>query len=62
MTLLVFLGRSSLLEGVGILSACPKVFNNFKTDVFEVDPLIVLTSVPYPGYQILAFAGTRRST
>jgi len=62
MTLLVFLGGSSLLEGVGIVSACPKVLNDFKTDVFEVDPLIVITSVPFPTYQVLAFASTRSGT
>jgi len=61
-TLLVFLGGSLLLEGVGIVSACPKVLNGFKADVFEVDPLIVVTSVPFPTYQVLAFAGTRSST
>jgi len=43
----MFLGGSSLLEGVGIVSGCPKVLNYFKTDVFEVDPLIVMTSVPF---------------
>jgi len=47
-TLLVFLAGSSLLEGVGIVSACPRVLNDFKADVFEVDPLIVITSVTFP--------------
>jgi len=61
-TLLVFLGGSSLLEGVGIVSTCPKVLNDFKADVFKVDPLIVITSVIFPSYQVLAFAGTRSST
>ena len=61
MTLLVFLGGSSLLEGVGVISTCPKVLNDFKADVFEVDPLIVITSVTFPSYQVLAVAGTRRS-
>jgi len=61
-TLLVFLGGSLLLEGVGIVSACPKVLNNFKADVFEVGPFIVITSVPFPSCQVLAFAGTRSST
>ena len=41
-TLLVFLGGFSLLEGVGLLSPCLKVLNNFKADVFEVDPLLVI--------------------
>jgi len=49
-TLLVFLGGSSLLEGVGIVSACPKILNNFKTDGFEVDPLIVITSITFPSH------------
>jgi len=48
-----------LLEGVGIVSACPKVLNYFKADVYEVDPFIVITSVPFPTYQLLAFASTR---
>jgi len=61
-TLLVFLGGSSLLEGVGIISAYPKVLNNFRADVFEVDPFIVITFVPFPTYQVLAFASTRSST
>jgi len=50
MTLLVFLGGSSLFKGVGIVSTCPKVLNNFKADVFEVDPLIVITPVLFPTY------------
>jgi len=62
LTLLVFLGGSSLLEGVGIVSSCPKVLNDFKADVFIVDPLIVITSVTFPSYKVLAFAGTRSST
>jgi len=62
MTLLVFLGGSLLLKGIGIISACPKILNDFKTDVFEVDPLIVITSVPFPTYQVLTFVGTRSST
>jgi len=61
-TLLVFLIGSSLLEGVGIVSTCPKVLNDFKADIFEVDPLIGITSVPFPTYQVLAFASTRGST
>jgi len=61
-TLLVFLGGSSLLAGVGVVPACPKVLYDFKTDVFEVDPLIVITSVPFPTYQVLAFASTRSGT
>jgi len=61
-TLLVFLGGSLLLEGVGIVSTCPKMLNDFKTDAFEVDSLIVITSVPFPMYQVRAFAGTRSST
>jgi len=59
MTLLMILGGSSLLEGVGVVSACPKVLNDFKANVFEVDPLIVITSVPFPKYQVLGFACTR---
>ena len=47
MMLQVLLGGSSLLEGVGIVSACPIVLNNFKDDVFEVDLLIVISSVPF---------------
>jgi len=58
----VFLGGSSLLEGVGVVSACPKVLHDLKTDVFEVDPFIVITSVPFPTYQALAFASTRSGT
>jgi len=62
MALLVFLGGTSLLEVVGIDSACPKVLNDFKASIFAVDPLIVITTVPFPTYQILAFVGTRSST
>ena len=62
MTLLVFLGGSSLLEGVGIVSACPKVLNDFKADFFEVDPVIVITYVTFQSYKVLAFAGTRSGT
>jgi len=61
-TLLVFLGGSLLLEGVGVVSTCPKVFNDFKADVFEIDPFIVITSVSFPTYQLLAFASTRSGT
>jgi len=46
--LLVFLGGSLQLEGVEIVSACPKVLKDNKTDVFKVDPLNVMTSVPFP--------------
>jgi len=60
--LLVFLGGSSLLEGIGMVSTCQKVLNNFKADVFKVDPLIVITFVTFPSYQLLAFASTRSST
>jgi len=59
-TLLVFLEGSSLLESVGVVSASPKVLNDFKADVFKVDPLIVITSITFPSHQVLAFAGTRR--
>jgi len=62
MTLLVFLGGPSLFEGVGILSASPKVLNGFKADVFTVDPFIGITSVPFPTYQVLAFTSTRSGT
>jgi len=51
-----------LLEGVGVVSACPIVLNNFNTDVFEVDPLIVITTLTFPSYQVWAFAGTRSRT
>jgi len=61
-TLLVFLGGSSLLEAVGIVSACPKVLNNIQADVLEVDPLIVITSIPFSTYQVLAFASTGSGT
>ena len=59
MTILVFLRGSSLLEGVGIVSDCPKVLNDLKTDVFEVDPRIVSTSVRFLTYQVLIFASMR---
>jgi len=61
-TLLVFLAGSSLFEGIGIVSACPKILNDFKTDVFEIDPFSVITSITFPSNQVLAFAGTRSST
>jgi len=61
-TLLVFLGGFSLFAGVGIVSACPKVSNDFKVDVFEVDPFSVITYVPFPTYKVLAFASTRSGT
>jgi len=51
-----------LLEGVGIVSPCPKVWNDFKAEDFEVDTFIVITSVTSPSYQVVAFAGTRGST
>ena len=51
-----------MLEGVGVVSTCPKVFNDFKADVFEIDPFIVITSVSFPTYQLLAFASTRSGT
>jgi len=60
--LFVFLRGSSFLEGVGVVSACPKVLHDFKADVFEVDPFIVITCVPFPTYQVLAFASTRSGT
>jgi len=50
-----------LLEGVGLVSAYLNVLNDYKADVFEVDPLIVITSVTFPSHQVLAFAGTRSS-
>ena len=62
MMLVVFLGGSSLLKGVGIVSTCPKVLNDFKADVFEINLLIVIISVTFPSYQVLAFAVTRSST
>ena len=62
MTPLVFLEGSSLFEGGGVVSACPKVLNDFKADIFKVDPFIVITSLPFPTYQILAFASTRSGT
>ena len=51
-----------MLEGVGIISACSKVLNDFWTDVFEVDPLIVITSITFVSNQVLAFASMRSST
>ena len=48
-------------EGVAIVSTCPKILHDFKTDVFEVDPLIVITSIPFPRYQVLTSASTRSS-
>jgi len=62
MTLLVFLGGPSWLEGVGIISACPKVWTDFKTDVCKDVPLIVITFIPFPTYQVLRFACSSRST
>jgi len=56
-TLLVFLKGPTLLVGVGIVSPCPKILNDFKADVFEVDPLIFITSVTFLTYQVLALAG-----
>ena len=50
MMLLVFFGGSSLLEGVGIVSPCPKVFNYFKADIFEVHPLTGITSINFLSY------------
>jgi len=51
-----------LFEGVGIVSACSKVLHDLKTDVLEVDLFIVITSIPFPTYQVMAFASTRSST
>jgi len=51
-----------LLEGFGIVSTCPKVLNDFKADVLVVDPLIDITSIPFPTYQVLAFASRRSGT
>jgi len=48
MTVLVFLGGSLLLTGVGIVSADPKVLNDFKADIFIFDSLIVATSILFP--------------
>ena len=62
MKLLMFLGGSSLLKGVGLVSTCPKVLNDFKADVFEIDPLIVITSITFSLYQVLAFSSLRRSS
>jgi len=50
-----------LLVGVGVISACPKVLNGFQTDVFEVNPLIVITSVALLSHQVLAFVSTMSS-
>jgi len=61
-TLLVFLGGSSLLESVEVVYSCPKVTNDFKAYVYEVDPLIIITSVTFPSRQVLAFPSTRSST
>jgi len=62
MTFLVFLGESSLLEGVGVVSACPKVLKAFNADIFEVNPLIIIPAVPFPTYQVLTFARTKSTT
>ena len=62
MKLLVFLGGSLLLEGIGIVSACPTIWNDFNTYVFEVDQLIVITSLPFSLYHVLAFASMRSPT
>jgi len=51
-----------LLESVGVVSGCPKVLNDFKADVFEVDPIIVITSVTFLSHQVLAFTGRRSGT
>ena len=59
MTIIVFVGGFSLLEGVGIEFACTKAWNDFKTNVFEVNSLIVITSVHFPSHQVLAFSSTR---
>jgi len=59
---LAFLSGSSLLEGIGIVSTCQKVLNDFQANVFKVDPLIVISSIPCPMYYVWAFAGTRGST
>jgi len=56
MTLLMFLARFSLLEGVEIVSTCSKVFNDYKTNIFKVDPLFLITSISFSMYQALAFA------
>jgi len=58
----MFHGGSSLLGGVRIVSACPKVLNDFKADVFKVDSFIVIASIPFPTYQVLAFVVMERST
>jgi len=58
----MFPGGSLLLEGVGVASAYPKVLNDFKANIFKVDPLIVITSVTFPPYQVLAFASEGSST
>jgi len=52
----MFLIGSSLLEIVGIVSTCTKVLNYCKADVFKVYLLIFITSIPFPSYQVLAFA------
>ena len=51
-----------MFEGIGVVSACAKVLNDFKPDVFEVDLLIIINSVPFPTYQVLALSGIRRGT
>jgi len=35
--------------------------NIFKADAFEVDPLIIITSIHFQAYQVSAFTGTRSS-
>jgi len=54
--LLMFLGESSLLVGVGIVSTCLKVLNDFKTNVFELNPHIVITPILFPAYLVLVLA------
>jgi len=62
LTILVFLRGFSNLVGVAMVSTCSKVLNDFKTDLFEVDPLIVITPVPFLLYQVFTFVSTGSST
>ena len=62
MMLLVFLGGSLLLKGIRIVWTCSNILNNLKPDVFKVDLLIFITSIPFPTYQVLVHYRTASST
>jgi len=60
--LIVFVGAISLPEAIGIVSACQKILNDFKTDIFEVNVLIVIIFLSFPTSKVLAFGSTWRGT